>query len=539
MTKLERVAFFAVFLCVFFFAACNEPKHSAVRELSFATENDITNLDPIKVQEPYTLQVIGQIFEGLVSLDSTDQVVPVLAESWSHNPTYTVWQFKIRRGVFFHEEDYFGSSKTRELTAEDVLYSFQRAVSKESYPAFVLADIVNGVADFQAGKANSVAGFLLAAPGIFEIDLSHPEPFLLNRLTSPWFGIYPKEAVNLGPDVFGRTKATGTGPFRLRQRSDTEVVLDKNQRYWRNVNGNVDKVRFQVIKNEQIRLSELRNGNISMMRLPVSLIPGVLANPGNLTPKPPFDQDFTISAFPTFNSHFIGFNCDKMNMHLRRAISLALDRGEIIRAITNSSGILATGTVPKGLLGYAPPYDGDIFNLELAKEELKKSRVDPKTFTIELLVHEKDNSELLGQLVQSQLQKIGLRVTLTRLDYNTVVDRMIKGNTQAFALAFEYVFSAPQPILINIFDSAKIPVPNFWHYKNATVDKELENLRHIDDQQQANSASRAVEKHIIDEAPAAFLYQSQNLVIYRKEISPVAFNGHSIPLLWEARVGTR
>jgi ABC-type transport system substrate-binding protein len=451
-----------------------------------------------------------------------------------------VWQFKIRGGVFFHEDECFGSSKTRELTAEDVLYSFQRVVSKESYPSFVLADIVKGVSDFQAGRTTNVAGFRLAGPNTFEIELSQPEAFFLHRLTSPWFGVYPREAVNLGPDVFGRTKAIGTGPFRLRQRSDTEVVLDKNQRYWRAVNGNVDDLRFRVIKNEQIRLSELRNGNISMMRLPVSLIPGVLAHPDSgLAPREPFDRDFYVSAFPTFNSHFIGFNCDKMDVHIRRAISLALDRREIIRAITNDSAILATGTVPKGLLGYAPPYEGDIFNLGLAKEELAKSRLDPKSLTIELLVHEKDNTDVLGQLVQSQLQKIGLKVTLTRLDYNTVVDRMIKGNTQAFALAFEYVFSAPQPILINIFDSAKIPVPNFWHYNNAAVDKQLENLRHIDDQIEANVASRALEKQIIDDAPAAFLYQSQNLVIYRKEVSGLAFNGHGVPLLWEVRVGTR
>src|SRR5258708_35497544 len=114
MKRINRAALFGALLTVLLCAACSRSKHATVRELSFATENEITNLDPIKSQEPYSLQVIGQIFEGLVSLDSGNHIVPVLAESWSHNQNYTLWQFKIRKGVFFHEDDSFGASKSRE-----------------------------------------------------------------------------------------------------------------------------------------------------------------------------------------------------------------------------------------------------------------------------------------------------------------------------------------------------------------------------------------------------------------------------------------
>jgi ABC-type transport system substrate-binding protein len=112
------------------YSGCKKPTPEEGHELSFAIENELTNLDPIKSQEPYSLQVIGQIFEGLVSLDSQNQMVPVLAESWSNNKDYTVWQFKIRKSVCFHEDDCLGAQKTREVTAQDVLYSFQRIVSK-------------------------------------------------------------------------------------------------------------------------------------------------------------------------------------------------------------------------------------------------------------------------------------------------------------------------------------------------------------------------------------------------------------------------
>ena len=154
--------------------ACTKKEQAKPVELVFAIENDITNLDPIKSQEPYSLQVIGQIFEGLVTLNSKNELVPLLAESWSHNNEYTVWQFQIREGVFFHEDDCFGNKRTREVTADDIRYSFQRIVSKESYPAFVLADAVAGVAEFQDNKAKEVSGLRVVGPYTFEIRLQQP-----------------------------------------------------------------------------------------------------------------------------------------------------------------------------------------------------------------------------------------------------------------------------------------------------------------------------------------------------------------------------
>lgn len=510
-------------------------------ELTFAIENDLTNLDPIKSQEPYSLQVIGQVFEGLVSLDDKNEVVPALAETWTHNADYSVWRFNLRKGVMFHEDDSLGPQRTREVTADDVLYSFQRVVSKDSYPSFVLADAVQGVAEFQAGKTDKVSGMRVPEPGVFEVQLQKPEPSFLNRITSPWFCVYPKETASLGADVFGRSKAVGTGPYRLVQRGDTEVILERNQRYWRPVGGNVSRLVFKVIRNDQIRVAELRNGNISVMRLPLTVMPGILsgggAARGGYALQSPFDRDFAVGEFPTFNTHFIGFNCDRMDVHLRRAISLAINRSEILQVITHGSGVLSTGTVSIGLLGYAPPYPDDIFNLEQARAELKQSRFDAAGSTIELLVHEKNNTEQLGQLVQEQLKQVGLNIRIQKLDYNAVVGRMIKGDTQAFALAFEYVFSAPEPMLNNIFASEKIPVPNFWHYRNPAVDADLARLRTVGDRAQANAISQGIEKQIVDDAPAAFLYQLKNLVIFRKNVSGVSFNGHSIPLLWEARVG--
>ena len=517
--------------------------HDASRELVVAVDNDVTTLDPIRSQEPYSLRVIGQIFEGLVTINADNGLEAVLAERWSHNETYDVWTFEIRRGVYFHEDDIFGEQRTREVTAEDVAFSFQRLVSPESYPAFVLADTLAGVSEFQAGETPNVAGIAVVAPHTVEFRLQQPDPTFLHRITSPWFTVFPREAVALGPDVFGRAKAVGTGPFRLVRRTDTEVVLDRNDGYWRPVDGDVERLVFRVIRNEQLRLSELRNGRLGIMALPPALIPAVV------DPDRPAGDDeavalrsdlagaFEALVFPTFNSHFVGFNCDRLDVHVRRAISLGIDRQEIVSAITRGGATLAAGTVPRGLLGYEPPYEDDVHDLDRAQDELRQSSFRPDLDRIELLVHEKDSSELLGQLLQAQLARLGIQVTIRQLDYNTVVDRMIQGETEAFVLALEYVFSAPEPILHNIFHSSKIPVPNFWHYSNPRVDAALDGLRAVGDRETANRLVRDIERQIINDAPAAFLYQTRHIVLFRTGVTGVAYNGHGTPLLWQVRVG--
>jgi len=520
------------------FWGCEKKTHEPTSVvLRFGLENEVTNLDPIKIPNIYALQVAGQIYEGLVGLDEKNQPIPLLAESWTNSKDFTVWKFKIRDGVFLHTDSCFGKNLTREMAAEDVRYSFQRMVSKESASGFALVDVIKGVPEYQAGANQNVSGLRVIPPDTFVVELVKPEPFFLYRITSPLFCVFPKEAVDLGPDVFGHTKAIGTGPFRLVRKTDVEVGLERNPKYWRSISGNLKEIKFTVIKNDQIRLTELRNNNIDMMAIPLSLGSALLevGQQTNDLPvlKTPFRDHFQIDAFRTFNTHFIGLNCEKMDIHLRRAISLATNREEITRAVTSGTGIATPGTIPAGLLGYQPPYTKDIFNIEEAKAELKKSKYNPKKDKIEFLVHEKDNSEQVGQILQAQLSKIGLNVTLKRLDFNSVIGLILKGDAVAFSMFIEYVFSAPEPMINNLFHSSKIPVPNFWRYNNPQIDKGLDDLRKLGNRAEANALTQKLEKQIIDDAPVVFLYQLNNVVIYKNNVTDVAYNGHNIPLFSE------
>ncbi|MBI1894861.1 MAG: hypothetical protein HYS14_12190 [Candidatus Rokubacteria bacterium] len=81
-------------------------------------EHEPSTLDPPKITDMFAVTVAEQIFDGLVRYDANLNIVPCIAQSWTASLDGLVWMFTLRRGVKFHHG--------RELTAEDVVYSFTR-----------------------------------------------------------------------------------------------------------------------------------------------------------------------------------------------------------------------------------------------------------------------------------------------------------------------------------------------------------------------------------------------------------------------------
>lgn len=528
----------AVLLILGPLSGCGSEQDSSGTEdatIRFATSNELTTLDPIDSQEPYTLQVIGQLVDGLVTLNQENELVGDLARDWSHDDDHTTWRFKLKQDVQFHDHPVFENPGERTLDAEDVRYSFRRAVSSESYPAFVLSGVVEGASEYGSGGADQVTGFTVVDSLTFEIELSRPDPAFLNRITSPWFGIYPDEVQELESGTFGQDVFIGTGPFQLRERSDTRVLLQRYDAHHEPVSGNAERVEFRVINNDQLRLTEIQNGNVDLMRAPTSLL-STITEEGGLTLQQS-QQSLEAERYDTFNSSFIGFNTEELDRPLRRAISRALDRSELVNVITYGAGQPTLGTVPREM-GYPVLTPENWRDLDLARELVRRSSYTPnQSPPVELLVHGQKNTRRLGELVSQQLEEVGISVAIDQLEYNTVVQRMVSGNTEAFALSLEYVYSAPAPILFDVFHSSKTPAPNFWRYENPSVDSMLARLRSTADQSQSNELARKIEQSVARDAPAAFLYQLRKLALHRPSLSNVAFNGHSIPLLWKVNVG--
>lgn len=507
-------------------AACTKQVPPGER-IVIGIDSEPERLDPLTIKSPKTFIVSWQLFEGLLDLDDAGRIAPAIAEAWESQDNVT-WRFRIRKGVSFHSSALFGSpAKARALTAADVVASYTAFCSGAAYPAFLLTDSIKGCAEFNSGKAQTVEGLRVLDDNTVEIRLVKPEPFFLNRLTTAWIAIFPQEAMDPRfKDQWGLTSVVGTGPYRLVSRTDTEIVLERNDEYWnKNALPTIARLVFRVIKNEQIRLAELSKGGVDLMELPTGLFASVLDSAGAI--KADYTKNFSLKQFSTFNSHMLGFNVSKVaDVHLRRAMFYGVDRKSIVDKLLYGYADVTGGTVPPGIGGFvsAIPVDS-LFNPELAREELRKSTY--KGEPIELLVHEQGNSEQIGQFFQDQMKTLGVNIQLTKLDFNSVIGRMVKGEAAMFSMFFDYVLSSPQPILINLFSSAKRPVPNFWQFSDQAVDAALESLRN-EPQEGGVKKSAEIEAQIMTQAPAIFLYRQRQVVIHSKRYGELPINPHGL-----------
>lgn len=500
-------------------------------QLIIGLESEPERLNPITLKDPKTFRIAWQIYEGLFGLDENGKIIPKIVEKWETKDTKT-WIFHIRKNVTFHPSEIFGSpEKTRHVNAYDILYSYTRFCSSESYSSFVLADSIKGCSEFNTKKTKTVEGLKVIDDYTFQVELNQPEPFFINRITTSWIAIFPKEAEQEKfKDIWGLKIAVGTGPYRLVSKTDNEVVLVKNNNYWDKYREpKIGKLIFRIIKNDQLRFTDLSKNRIDLMDIPNQLFPRIFNNDGAV--KDEYKNNFVIKTANTFNTHFIGINLKKISdRHLRRAMLYGTNRGEMVQKILYGYGEVTEGAVPPRMNGYAPLLK-NIYNPQKAISELNKSQYTGRE--IELLVHDLANSEQIGQIFQKQMDNIGIKIKLVKLDFHSAIGRIVKGDTELFNMFMEYVFSSPEPLLINFFTTAKIPVPNFWNYSNRYVDQQLERLRDINDSMASVKESAKIEKVIMSAAPAIFLYRQENVAILSNKFKNLKINEHNHYMLEE------
>lgn len=520
-----------IFVCLWWYYTKTPSNLTKKYDIHIALENDIQTLDPVFLTDPHTSRIIWQIYEGLIGLDASGNLIPLIAESWEASDNFKTWRFKIRNNIRFHENECFsGPSKTRNVTAHDVVFSYTRFAG--ALGSFIFTGLVEGFDSYVAKKSDKIFGFQALDDHTFEVRLTRPEPAFLYRLTSPFLSIMPEEAVSLGVEKFGKNIAVGTGPFRLVHRTDTEVELEKNPDYWKSSAGNIERVFFRVIKNPQFRMGEFKNGNLDIILLSTNMIPYFIDEGIQLKDK--YAKKYEVSLQPTYNIHFIGVNNKILNdINLRRAIALAIDSDIIISTILNGAAIRADSPVFPGMLGYQSPSFIE-HDLEKAKEELKNSNYSGEP--LKLLIHDASNSEAVGQIVQSQLSKVGIKVSLEKVDFNTALNRVFTGNTpELFSMFFEWIYGAPE-LLFDVYRSRKIPSPNVASYMDPLVDSLIKNAIYESRREKINRNLFQAEEIASKSAPYIWLYHAQNILLHKNTYSNVAINPHNHWLISEITV---
>jgi peptide/nickel transport system substrate-binding protein len=374
-------------------AAGTKPKRGG--DLVFARTSDNISLDQTVVGDNESIWTNQQMFETLfVVSDDGRTLKPWLATSYDRAPDNRTFTFHLRQGVKF--------SDGKPMTANDVAWSINRAAKSGKGLTYIDGAIKSVTAKDPATVV--VRTKYPWAPLVADISL------FVNAVLPADFGGRSEKEFFQAP--------VGTGPFKLGDWKHGDVLrLVRNPYYWQAGKPYLDSVTFKNVSDENQRMLQLRGGQAQVIRFPPFSALKSLAGTPNVVAK----------AFPSTRVDYLLMNQKVkpyQDVHVRRAISLVLDRDAIAKAMLFGYGKPADSY----LAPTEPYYKGDpaayAHDVAKAKQEMASSSV-PNGFTTTFLTNPGDR---LAELVQQQLAQLGIKVTIKTVDLNQLFGIQQKGD---------------------------------------------------------------------------------------------------------------
>jgi len=295
-------------------------------------------LDPQLADDDFSFQVVRDLYEGLTSEDSSGQIVPGAADSWTLDATGTVYTFHLRPQAKWSNGD--------RVTASEFVQGLRRAVDpKTGSGSAELLAAVRGASEIIAGRENITDLAVTAVDeSLVQIVLEHPAPFILQVLSQPIAApFHGKE----GP---GSEK--NPGPFNgayvlLNRLTGSYINLVRNSEYWNSSNVSIQRVRYVNAESEATELREYIAGDLDL----TFSIP--LPDLDRISHK--LRDEIQIS--PTLGTTYLALNLSKSPLKddaaIREALSIALDREQIAKNVMG--GVMpAYSFVANGTTGYDP-----------------------------------------------------------------------------------------------------------------------------------------------------------------------------------------
>ncbi|MGV3551280.1 ABC transporter substrate-binding protein [Rhizobium sp.] len=363
--------------------------------------DDIISMDPGEAFELTTAEMTSNSYSLLVRLDMTDtsKVKGDLAESWTISDDALTYTFKLKPGLKF--------ASGNPLTAEDVAWSFERAIKMDKSPAFILSQFgLNGDNVTEKAKAIDPTTF------VFTVDKAYAPSFVLNCLTATVASVVDKKLVleHVAPvtpsdeykydNDFGngwlKTGYAGSGPYKMREwRANEVVVLERNDNYY-GEKAKLARVIYRHMKESSGQRLALEAGDIDVAR---NLEPGDLeaikSNP-----------DLATTRAPKGTIYYISLNQKNANLakpEVREAFKYLVDYDAIGSTLIRGIGDIHQTFLPKGVLG---ELDENPYKLDVAKaRELLAKAGLADGFTVSMDVR---NTQPVTGIAESFQQSLAL-----------------------------------------------------------------------------------------------------------------------------------
>ena len=458
-------------------------------------QSGLDGRDPHKVQAASTLRVLENVYGKLVAIDEDLEPVGQLASDWTVSDDDLTWTFQLQEGVQFHPP------VSRELTAADVVYSFERLLSEETGSPW---------------RSNFTPISNVSADGDYTVVFEFEEPYapFLYKLTSGGY-ILP-EGADEASDYDISKQPVGTGPFVFDENvAQARTNVTAFEEYWETgADGDalpyLDEVEFQIVPEGQARLTNLQSGTIDW---------AVTVPPSQASTLQGSEQ-VTLSNIPGTFYDYIGHNTTKApldDVKLRQAISWAVNREAVVQGArfgyaTPTQDPIPPSSVWKDMISVEEPYSQDQQRAQQLREE---SAYDGEELTIQ--VGQQFPAQVdIAEIVQQQLGEVGITATVKPTDFGTMISNLNEGAYDLTIVGWSG-FVDPDDMMYLQFHSGEIF--NQSNYANDEVDQLLEQGRREAGDREARAQYYDDAIDIISrEVPYTFLEFNDELAAWRSSV---------------------
>jgi peptide/nickel transport system substrate-binding protein len=360
--------------------------------------DDIITMDPSESFEISAGEIMGNTYDRLVRYDVNDpsKLVADLAKSWSVSADGKTYSFELKTGLKF--------ASGNPLTAEDVVFSLQRAVLIDKSPAFILTQ-------FGLNKENVKDKIKQTGPLTLtlETNKNYAPTFVYNCLTANVASIVDKKLV-LSKEVGGdlgyawlKTNYAGSGPLKLREwRANEIVALERNDNY-HGEKSKLARVIYRHVKEAATQRLMLEKGDVDVAR---NLQPQDLAALAS-------NKDIKTTATPKGYVYYFSLNLKNPNLakpEVREAFKWLVDYDAIGETLIKNIGIVHQNFLPVGLLGASTvnPYKLDVAK---AKELLAKAGL-PNGFKVTLDMRTTQPVQGITENFQQTAKRAGIDIEI-------------------------------------------------------------------------------------------------------------------------------
>ena len=416
---------------------------------------------------PYSLNLnnlirTANIYQGLVAFDKNLKIIPALAVSWGNiNPT--TWEFKLRKGVIFHDGTPF--------TSQDVVDSYNSALSA---PAGQVKTYLNTVSEIKIIDSHNI-----------QVVTKKPDPLLLSKFTK--FLIHKPDNI-------------GTGPYKIREWVPGYTLdLVAFSDYWGGIPA-FQNAEYIVTKNKAQREKDFEEEKTDIL----------VAVPQEKALELPKEQ---VKTGYGLEVNFLMFKMDDelfSKREIREAVATLFDP-EQIEAIGNYFVRQATQFVAPGVFGYntnIPRYE---YSEEKQAKDIFESRLERISYDYLL------SYRTLSEYIMKQLKDAGFSIKDNAISPDELLEKIRNNKSQLFLVGWQAEDGDAQGFLDAFIHSEG--EFNGGRYKNIYLDNLIEKSREEMDPQKRLTMLQEVMKKIHEELIGIPLFESSRLYAVQRDIS--------------------